>query len=241
MQPGGAARGFGMGTPTGVDVEKIAAQQLVALAEAINQLKHQRGAAGRVLPRAEEEAIAQDRAERTHAQQLGVVAQPKLSGELGKGLVKDKFAVAVALEIKGSHADQALTAPEAEMAGLPALVRHDAAAALEGLQPLPAVEGQPRGLHQLIPLLLGDLRQLAMPAGLHWGVGLCGAGHIPRQGAAKPNQAGPEAELQVMVRTVLVPKQPCSARSCPSRCWSPSWAASREGFWRCCAPSWNSR
>ena len=189
IQPGGAASGFGVGAPSGVDVEEVAAQQLVALTKAIDQAQHQRRARALVFAAGDEEAVAQDRAQRAHAQQLGVVAQAQLPSELREGLIKDELAVAMAFDIERRHSNQLLLAPQAEVASLPTLGRNDAAGALQGFQPGPAVEGQPSGGHQGIPIRLRNLRQLLMPARLQGLSGVIGLAHRGAGVAAKPNQA----------------------------------------------------
>ena len=74
----------------------------------------------------------------------------QLPGELGEGLIKDEFSVAVSLEVQRSQGKQALPAPEAEVTALPALPRHDAAASLQLMEPAPLVEGN--GVRNGIPV-----------------------------------------------------------------------------------------
>ena len=189
IEPGGAASGFGVGSPSRVDVEEVATQQLVAFAKAIDQAQHQRCARALVFAAGDEEAVAQDRAQWAHAQQLGVVAQAQLTGELSEGLIKDELAVAMAFDVERRHRNQLLLAPQAEVASLPALGGNNASGALQGFQPSPAVERQSSGGHQSIPSLLRNLGELLMPARLQGLSGVIGLAHSGTGVAAKPNQA----------------------------------------------------
>ena len=65
-----------------------------------------------------------------------------MASELGKTLVKNKLAIAVALEIEGGRRHQRGAPPQAEMTALPTLPGHDAATGLKAVQPAPAKEGQ---------------------------------------------------------------------------------------------------
>ena len=110
------------------------------------------------------EAVTQHWADRTHAQELGVVAQPQIRRQTGKGLVEHKLAIAVALEEQRSHRNRDVLTPEGQMQGLPALLGNDASGAFQGLQPTPAVEGDRGVSNQAVPLLLRYFVDGAMPA-----------------------------------------------------------------------------
>ena len=94
---------------------------------------------------------------------------------MGKGLVEDKFAIAVALEIKGGQRHQGVPSPQTQMTGLPSLAWHNAAAGLQGMEPGPGVKGQgilmgwSSVLQQRLKLIRGDFSGGPMPAGLQVG------------------------------------------------------------------------
>ena len=73
------------------------------------------------------EAVAQHGTDRTHAQKLGVVAQPQIRRQTGKGLVEHELAITVALQEQRSHRNRSVFTPEGQMQGLPALLGNDAA------------------------------------------------------------------------------------------------------------------
>ena len=135
IEPCGTTRRLSQGLPGWIHIQKIAAEDLVLAAEGIDQLQHQRREGRTVFPRGREKAIAHHGAHRAHSQQLGVITLTQLAGELGKGLIKNKFPVAVPFEIQGGHRDQAVPLPKPQVAWLPALPRHNTSAALQPHQP----------------------------------------------------------------------------------------------------------
>ena len=87
------------------------------------------------------EAIALNRTHGAHSDQLRVVAQPQITRQASKGLIEDEFAIAVTLEIKRRHCNQAVLAPpDRQVQWLPALIRSDAAGVLKGCKPGPSVK-----------------------------------------------------------------------------------------------------
>ena len=157
IDPGGAAGRFGKRLPGRVNVEKVAAEDSVARRKLINQLQHQRRERGGVLLSREMEAIPLHRADRAHPHQLGVVTLSEVGGQSGKGLIKHELAVAVTFEIKRSEAHQLFIAPEGEMQRLPALVRGNTSRILKRDQPVPAIKGNGRVIHQALPVRLRNL------------------------------------------------------------------------------------
>lgn len=179
VDPQGAAGRLRQGLPGRIDIEEVAAEDSLAPAEAVDLSQHPLGEGRRVFAGGHMEAVALHRAHRAHADELGVIAQAELAGELGEGLVEDELPVAVALEVQGGQGHQPPLAPEPQVAGLPALAGHDAAAGLQVVQPSPAVEGAihrlgrslPGAPHQGLPLVFRDLLCGLMPADLQLGHG----------------------------------------------------------------------
>ena len=82
IQPGGAPRRLRQRLPGRIHIQEVAAENLMLAAEGIDQLQHQRRERRRILTRRGEKAIAHHRAHRAHTEQLGVVAQAQLAGEV---------------------------------------------------------------------------------------------------------------------------------------------------------------
>ena len=165
VQPSGTTSRLRQRTPLGIHIEKIAAEDVVLLAEQINDPQHFGGEGCFVFPGTDVEAVAQHRAHRTHAQQLRVITQAQITRQASKGLVEHEFAVAVAFEVQRCHSDRDVIPPDAQMQWLPALLRNDAAGAFQGLQPAPAIEGNGVVAHQSAPVLLWNFSDGAVPAG----------------------------------------------------------------------------
>ena len=142
IQPKRPATLAGVAGEGGIDIQEVAAQQSLLAAKGLDVSKQLIRQGLTILCGAEQKAIALHRTEGTHAQKFWVVPQTELPSQLGKRLVKDEFAVAVSLEIQGGHGHKGFIPPEPQMAGLPALAGHDAAAGLQGMQPVPGKKWQ---------------------------------------------------------------------------------------------------
>ena len=101
-------------------------------------------------------AISQHRADRTHPQKFGVIAQAKIARQTGESLIKNKLPVAMSLEVKRSNGYWNVVSPDGKVQRLPTLLGDDAAGTLQSIKPLPLIKGDGIFSNEFLPLILGN-------------------------------------------------------------------------------------